>query len=688
MTLRLICSVFIVQSLFGLNAQDKHKYTNELIHEKSEYLLQHAHNPVDWMPWGEKAFKKAEKENKLMIISIGYSSCHWCHVMEKESFENEKIAQYMNEHFVCVKVDREERMDVDNMYITAIALINKNTGWPLNCFALADGRPFFGGTYYAPNDWLKLLQSIQQTQTENPNQIIEFAEKLKDGISEGQFIPIDSTTVNFNADDVIQSVNGFKNKLDFENGGLSSEGNKFPMSSNLDLLMTYSFWNGDSSIMNYVSHSLDRMMMGGIYDQIGGGFARYSIDKNWKVPHFEKMLYSNAQLISNYSKAYKLTHKESYKRVVEQTIVWLEREMADDKGRFYASQDADSEEKEGLYYTWTKLELKEVLGDDFEWVKEYFEINPLGVFEGDRYVLIRSELDESFAKSKEWTNDYLYGNLDRILSELYAKRQIRVKPFTDEKMITSWNAQMVSGLTDAYEAFGENRYLEMAEKCMSALLEQIGKSDLIHHLLEGSDDAFLDDYAFSIRALIDLYQVTFKEKYLLRAYDLTNEALLKYKDQNSPYFFYSMKNRRVTFRAIELQDLASPSSNAVMAENLFLIGKYFENDEFVKLSEIMSYNMKASFQDYGASFSYWGNVMQYFSNPFYEVVIAGEKSRGLHLEWLQEFIPNSIIIGGKSSLPLLREKMNVEVPTIFVCKEKVCQKPVFTINEALELMPR
>ena len=318
------------------------------------------------MPWGEKAFERAKKEDKLVIISIGYSSCHWCHVMEKETFENEKIANYMNEHFVCIKVDREERTDVDKMYMSAVSLINKNTGWPLNCFALQDGRPFFGGTYYPPNEWLQMLESIQQTQTEMPEKIIEFADNLTEGISENQFVPIDTNEVNFTKLDIIKSVNGFSSLLDYEKGGIQSDQNKFPMSSMNTLLLNYIALNSDSIVKKYTLNTLDKMMQGGIYDQVGGGFARYSTDENWKVPHFEKMLYINAQMLSNYSEAYKISNNEEYRRIVSQTVEWLQREMTDTKGRFYASQDADSEGEEGLFYTWTKAELKSILGDDYE----------------------------------------------------------------------------------------------------------------------------------------------------------------------------------------------------------------------------------------------------------------------------------------------------------------------------------
>jgi len=673
-----------------LFAQEEYTYTNDLIHEKSEYLLQHAHNPVNWMPWGEKAFTKAENENKLIIISIGYSSCHWCHVMEKESFENEKIAKYMNEHFVCIKVDREERTDVDKMYISAASLISKNTGWPLNSFALSDGRPFFAGTYLDPENWMELMMSIQETQIETPDKIIGFAEKLSNGIATSQFIPRDSSKVDFSSGDIVKSVNSFRSELDFEKGGMLSDGNKFPMSSNISLLLNYAFLNRDSTLMNYALNSLDKMMQGGIYDQIGGGFARYSTDENWKVPHFEKMLYINAQMITNYSDAYKTNKNESYKRVVFQTIDWLEREMTDDKGSFYSSQDADSEGLEGWYYTWTKAELKSILGEDYEWLKNYFEINPLGVFEGDRYVLFRSNSDVAFAQSNDWTLQQLHEKLDRVTRLLRTERNKRIKPATDKKTIASWNALMVSGLIDAYEAFGETRFLEMAEANMKELLK-LNDSDSgineINHLIRGAENAFLDDYAFTIKALIDLYEATFNESYLKLANDYSFEAIKRFKDENNPYFYYSMIDDRVALRSIELQDLSIPSSNAVMAENLFLLGKYFDNETFVEVSKDMCYNMKSSVLNYGTSFSYWGRVMQFFTNPFYEVAITGDDSETIHKEWMRLFIPNALILGGESSLPLLKEKMNISVPTIFVCKEKVCQKPVTIISEALELMP-
>ena len=672
-------------------AQEKYAFTNDLIHEKSEYLLQHAHNPVNWMPWSEKAFEKAEKENKLIIISIGYSSCHWCHVMEKESFENEKIAKYMNEHFVCIKVDREERTDVDKMYMSAISLISKNTGWPLNSFALPDGRPFYGVTYLPVNNWLELLQSIQETKNEDPAKLVEFTEHLANGIVTSQFVPIDSSVVEFTPRDIIKSVNGFKSQLDYEKGGILSDGNKFPMSSNINLLFNYAILNGDSAIMDYSLNSLDKMMQGGIYDQVGGGFARYSTDENWKVPHFEKMLYINAQMISNYSEAYKIANNQAYQRVVSKIVDWLQQEMTDENGRFYSSQDADSEGEEGLYYTWTKAELKSVLGNDYEWVKDYFEINPIGIFEGDRYVLFRSSSDVDFAQSYKWTLVQLYEKLDAVMYTMRSVRNKRIKPATDKKTITSWNALMISGLVDAYKAFGEKRYLEMAESNIREILKLDGLNtnyNKISHQLDGSGEAFLDDYAFTIKALIDLYQATFNESYLKLANDYSYEAIKRFKDDNSPYFYYSKMNERVPLQTIELQDLSIPSSNAVMAENLFLLGKYFENETFFEVSRDMCFNMKETALNNATSFSYWGKVIQYFTNSFYEVAIAGDTFEVIHKEWMKEFIPNTLILGGKSSLPILQDKTNVSAPTIFVCKDKVCQKPVTTISEALELMLR
>lgn len=687
---RFIFSLVFLQLVFCIKAQDNFKYTNELVHEKSEYLLQHAHNPVDWMPWGNKAFEKAQKENKLILISIGYSACHWCHVMEKESFEDETIANYMNEHFVCIKVDREERMDIDKMYMLAASLITKNTGWPLNCIALSDGRPFFGGTYYAPEDWLKILKTIVEMQSNNPEKIVQYADDIESGIVSSQFIPIDTSVIVFNKMDIQKSVSDFRQFLDFEKGGLFSKQNKFPMSSNLDFIMNYAFDEKDTTLMNYVFTSLDKMSFGGIYDQVGGGFARYSTDVNWKVPHFEKMLYTNAQLISNYSDAYKISKDENYKRIVVQTIDWLEREMTGAEGSFFASQDADSEGGEGLYYTWTKDELKSVLEEDFEWVKNYFEINALGAFEGDRYILVRSMSDDQFTELNGLSIDELYEKLNRNIAKLKKARDLRIKPKTDRKVITSWNAMMISGLVDAYEAFGEKHYLNLAQQSMSNILNSLDENGKLLHLLreESKVIGYLDDYAFTIKALIDLYQVTFEEKYLNKAQKLGEDAIKFFKNPDNPYFIYSIEeDNRLSIKSIELEDNVIPSSNAVMADNLFLLGLLFENEDFLNTSKEMCLNMKSTFIENGISYSYWGKVMQYFSNSFYEVVITGNNYESIHLNWMKQFVPNTITLGGKSPLPLLKEKMDVDVPTIFVCKEKVCQNPVYTINEALKLMP-
>ena len=687
------CSFFL-----GLNgvffAQEP---TNALVHEQSSYLQQHAHNPVSWMPWGDEAFEKAKKENKLVIISSGYSSCHWCHVMERESFMNDSIAQFMNDHFVCIKVDREERTEIDKFYLNAIHLINKNAGWPLNCFALADGRPFYGGSYYTQDEWLKLLKAVQDMQINTPSEIEKFADELALGVSSSQFVPRNEDSASLNKADVALGIEQMKNELDFTFGGFLGEGNKFPMSSHLDFSMRYAFQKKDTVLLNYALNTLGKMACGGLYDQLGGGFARYSIDQQWLVPHFEKMLYVNGQLLTNYSTGYKLANapsdKELFKHVVYETVEWLKREMSDPNGAFYVTQDADSEGEEGIFYTWTRDELKSVLVDDFDWARAYFSFSNDKESSEARYVLTRLDAQEekALAVKQGFSYDDFVEKRNEVFEKLLTTRQTRIAPATDSKLITAWNSLAIIGLVDAYEAFGEEAFLQMAIKAGDWLQRNqlSGDHQLKHIAGEWSDEnqGFLDDYAFTIEAFIRLYQVTFDDRYLIHANELTHTAIAQMKDSESAYFFYSVVVDRLVVREIELQDLSMPSSNAVMAENLFVLGTYFEDDEFLALSRDMCTNIKGTFANFSSSFCRWGSVLMDFTEPFYEVALTGKKSEALHKELLSTYFPNGLLIGGDSpSILLLQGKTGVKKPTIFVCRDKVCKLPVHSVSKALDLL--
>ena len=449
--------------------EDSTKNANALIHESSPYLLQHAYNPVDWMPWGDAAFEKAKKEDKLVLVSIGYSSCHWCHVMEHESFEDEGVAKIMNDNFVCIKVDREERPDVDNIYMTAVQLMTGSGGWPLNCFTLPDGKPVFGGTYFQKNKWVEILESLSAGYKKDKAQYEEYADKLTEGVSQAEIITVAKDEIPFNREVLDSMIMNWKPHFDIVRGG-NRRAPKFPLPNNYEFMTDYGMHYGDQEVLNHVDLTLTKMAWGGIYDQVGGGFARYSTDMDWKVPHFEKMLYDNGQLVSLYSKGYQRTKNPLYKEIVYQTIDWLEREMMTDKHSFYSALDADSEGEEGKFYVWSKDELKEVLGSDYDWVKDYYNVGPKGMWEG-HFILLRDQADSAFAASQGWDRDQLRKKVDKVNEKLLEARSSRIRPGLDDKSLTSWNAIMMIGLLDAYAAFNDDRFLELAKKNANWIME-------------------------------------------------------------------------------------------------------------------------------------------------------------------------------------------------------------------------
>ena len=459
-----------------------HKHTNKLINQTSPYLLQHAHNPVNWYPWGDEALEKAKKENKLLLISVGYSACHWCHVMEHESFEDETVAALMNENFVCIKVDREERPDIDQIYMNAVQLITGRGGWPLNCFALPSGEPFFGGTYFQKDQWMQLLKNVANEYKVAPEKVKTYADELTEGIKTSEMLPMVTKSVPFKLETLKGAVTKFKTQIDHVEGG-GAQAPKFPMPNNYEFLLQYYHHTKDESILKYTELTLDKMAFGGIYDQIGGGFARYSTDAMWKAPHFEKMLYDNGQLVSLYSHAYQLTKKPLYKNVVYQTLEYIEREMTAKNDAFYSSLDADSEGEEGKFYVWSKEELQHVLDNDFDFVEDYYNINNKGKWEG-HYILLRDKTNAQIAKKYKLSVDNVEKKVSEINTTLLAERAKRIRPGLDDKTLTSWNALMLRGYVDAYNTFNDEAFLKTALKNANFIVNtQLRKDGGLNHQL-------------------------------------------------------------------------------------------------------------------------------------------------------------------------------------------------------------
>lgn len=661
------------------------EYTNKLINESSPYLLQHAHNPVDWYPWGDEAFEKAENENKLVLISIGYSACHWCHVMEHESFEDSLTAEMMNKNFINIKVDREERPDVDQVYMNAVQLMTGSGGWPLNCFALPDGRPIYGGTYFPKDKWQQTLTSLQGLKENDPIKLEEYAKNLTEGIQQSELITRNEDPLETKVEFLAQKVNEWSKYWDRKKGG-PNRAPKFPLPNNYQFLLEYASLSGDQESMDFVSTTLDQMARGGIYDQIGGGFARYSTDELWKAPHFEKMLYDNAQLVSLYSEAFTATQNPRYKKIVQETLAFIKRELTNKNGGFYSALDADSEGEEGKFYVWKKEELKEVLTpEEFELTKEFYNVNNKGLWEHGNYILLMDENSDDML-----SEDSTLGNkLELIKSKLLTERESRIRPGLDDKILTSWNMLMIEAYLDAYIALDDEQYLQVAEQQMKFLFTNLTTEDegLFHLHKDGksSINGYLEDYAFSISALLKMYESTFDESYISQAEDLMNYSIDHFLDEESSMFWFkSNKDKQLIAKKQENSDNVIPASNSVMAHNLFLLSKLSYNQEFEKTGKQMLSNILPHIE-YGQSYSNWLRLYLYETYPFYEIAATGKNFRKLTTELRKTYIPNKLILGAenKSDLPLLENKFLAE-ETIFVCQNKTCQLPVNTVTDALK----
>ncbi|MFT7614689.1 MAG: hypothetical protein ACI9J3_003672, partial [Parvicellaceae bacterium] len=540
-----------------------HQFTNELINESSPYLLQHAHNPVNWHPWGDKALKKAKDENKMLIISVGYAACHWCHVMEHESFEDTAVAKLMNEHFVAIKVDREERPDVDQIYMTAAQLMTGRGGWPLNALALADGKPFYAGTYYPKKDWVEILEYFVKIKGTTPELITQQAEKVSMGIESSENILLNTSESSYSMTDLKAGVSKWIPNYDPILGG-GNRAPKFPMPSMWEYMLHYSQISANDEAFDAVKTTLDKMAFGGIYDHVGGGFARYSTDKYWHVPHFEKMLYDNGQLVSLYAHAWQATKNPLYEKVVHEILNFTAREMTSEEGGFYSSLDADSDGEEGKFYVWTKKEIDQALGSESAMFNDYYNVSAVGNWEHGKNILFRKIEDVKIAKKYKLSVSDFVAQIEKGKQILLKERANRIRPGLDDKVLTSWNALMLKGYTDAYRAFGNEKYLKAAKKNASFLIKNAFKKDggLNRNYKDGKSSihAFLDDYALVASAFINLYQATFEEKWLNKANELTAYAVDHFADEKSGMFFYTHdEHSNLISRKMEVADNVIPA---------------------------------------------------------------------------------------------------------------------------------
>ncbi len=669
----------------------EHPYINKLAESSSPYLQQHAHNPVNWYPWGEEALAKAQAEDKLIIISVGYAACHWCHVMEHESFEDTAVARVMNENFVAIKVDREERPDVDQIYMDAANMIIGRGGWPLNAIALPDGRPVYAGTYFPKDEWLKVLNHFIKLKVEKPDMLTKAAGQITEGIQRLNDVAPPTEAAAFTESDLSEMYQAVEKTVDFRRGGLNREP-KFPMPVVHQFLLQYHHQNNNPKALQAVLKTLDEMAAGGIYDQVGGGFARYSTDAVWKVPHFEKMLYDNGQLVSLYSSAYQLTKNPRYREVVYQSIEWIERELSDKNGGFYSSLDADSEGEEGKYYVWSEAELDELLGEDAALFKAFYNVKEGGNWEHSN-ILHHTVSREEFSENNEIVLNEFEALLNRSHDKLLKVRLKRVSPGLDDKILTAWNALMLKGYVDAYRVFGEQRFLDRAAQNAQFIRQEMIREDggLYRNHKDGksSINAFADDYAAVIEAFVSLYQASFEEEWLFLADSLMQYSLTNFYDENSGLFYYtSNEDDPLIARSRELIDKVIPGSNSVLAKDLFLLGTYLYKEEYLKKSERMLQTVIADAKPNASFYANWGVLLNWHVNTPYEVAIVGKDFAKARQALDQHYLPNAFLIGGETEgkLELLEYKSVPGATMIYVCQNKVCQMPTEEVELALKLI--
>ncbi len=670
----------------------QHKYTNALVNETSPYLLQHAHNPVDWYPWNEATLAKAKAEDKLLLISIGYSACHWCHVMEHESFEDTAVAQIMNDNFICIKVDREERPDIDQVYMTAVQLMNQRGGWPLNCVALPNGKPFWGGTYFRKEDWKNQILGLANTYKKEPNRVIEFADRLSLGIQQVENIGLNTQEANFIWKDLDNMVSSWSERFDNSEGG-SDGAPKFPMPNSYSFLLRYAHLAKNTEVLNHVELTLDKMAFGGIYDQIGGGFSRYAVDDLWKAPHFEKMLYDNGQLVSLYAEAYLKFRNPLYKEVVFETLEFVERELMAKNGAFYSALDADSESEEGKFYVWNETELKLFIAKDFEIFKDYYNVNGTGLWEHGNYILLKKKGKQEIAKKHKISVADLEAKIKQWKVILMKQRDKRIRPGLDDKSLTSWNGLMLKGYIDAYMAFGQEKHLETALKNANFLANTQMQKDgrLWHSYKDGRStiNAYLEDYALVSTAFIRLYEATFDVIWLSRAEQLVAYSLENFYDKNSGMFYFTSKlDPELIARKMEINDNVIPASNSVMANVLYDLGTLLDKDNYKQKAIIMANNVKPDIQKYGSGYANYANLMLKEIVPYYEVAVVGKDAHTKAMELNQKYVPNKLFIGSfqSSEMALLQEKYVQGSTIIYVCENKACQMPTTNIIKAQQLM--
>jgi uncharacterized protein len=681
----------------------EHKYTNRLLTETSPYLLQHAHNPVDWYPWGTEALERAKREDKPILLSIGYSACHWCHVMEHESFENEQIAQIMNDNFICVKVDREERPDLDQVYMNAVQLMTGSGGWPMTVFLTPEGFPFYGGTYFPPMDrygmpgFPKVLEAVAEAYKTKRTELEESGRELVGEIKKiNNFRPSSDLLTT---DILRKAYHNLASNFDSSNGGFG-RAPKFPQPMNLNfLLRTYSR-TGDREALAMVETTLDNMARGGIYDHLSGGFARYSTDESWLIPHFEKMLYDNALLSQLYLRAYQLTGNEAYKRITEETLDWVLSEMTDEKGGFYSTLDADSEGHEGKFYIWDKKEIEQLLGPEARAFNSYYGVTEEGNFEGKNILFVpkpAEEIAREVAKQNNISVDELAALLERGRKKLLAERAKRVRPGRDDKVLTSWNGMMIKSFAEASRVLGRSDYQATAIRAAEFLLTTNRQGDRLLHSYKDNQakfNAYLDDYSYFIDALLAIYEATFDLKWLIEARALTDVMIEQFWDEEEEGFFYTGKDHEALIaRNKDFSDNATPSGNSVAVDVLLRLGALLNDDGYEKKAATVMNMLARPMERFPGGFGHMLGALDFFLSTKKEIVIIGKRdatdTRALIDAVYNRYLPNKIVAlaePGESEaaklIPLLANRNVINgKATAYVCEHFTCKQPVTTPDE-------
>ena len=662
--------------------------SNQLKNESSLYLKQHSENPVNWQRWSNSIFDFSEELNKLVIVSIGYSSCHWCHVMEDETFADDSIAELMNDNFINIKVDREENPDVDQAYMTASQLMTGMGGWPLNVITLPDGSPIYAGTYHTKEQWFDILNRIIRLKENNYDGLKEIANNVKNGVIDINTITKKNELSEFDKDFLVRNTKIWSDRWDIENGGDIAQ-QKFISPSKYQYLINYGSIYKDQETLDYVKSTLDIISNSGIIDFVEGGFYRYTVDSEWKIPHFEKMLYDQAQMISLYSNAYKLFKKPEYKDLVYQTINFLDNEMDSPNGLYYAAMDADTDGEEGKYYSFNLNEIESISGEQINLFNSFFNIDIDSPWDNNKFLLLPTRDLESWLTINSLDKDEFLKMKESWFDEIMKIKSKRTKPRIDDKSIVSWNALAIVGLIDAYDAFKDDLFLSKAKNMFSTLLKRGYKDSMLVHTFKDRQyqDGVLEDYAYLSKAAIRLFQTTGEEHYFDKSKEIIDNSIKYFKDEDSDLLLYT--NKELFTKVVTIDDGVIPSPNSIIAEQLFNIGHIIFDDYYLDQSNKMVSSVKEIIDGNINSYSVWANNILNRVELFYEIAVIGSDSDSKTKLISEKLLPNVILVQSntESDIPLFMDRYFDDETYIYVCQNKTCQRPEINIKYALDQIP-